>query len=252
MRELIRRAMRLWQRARRPGASSEEVVRAAEVIPELCSALDATLRELETAGCDGRDPASEADRVGRYVSHEVRNRLNLVELALGHADARFREPELRQSLEPVRRALRHLAAVTDDLRAAAVPAGAAGSERVEVPLLPLRSVVEDLVFASRFLAEEEGVRLEVDGELPEVEVDAARLELILVNLLTNAIRHADGNKPERWVRMEVLSATATPPTRSGSAFGTTAWGSRRSFAAGCSRTLPAIRTARPPGTAWDW
>ncbi len=129
-----------------------------------------------------------------------------VELALAHAEARSRAPEVRDALEPVRRALRHLAAVADDLRAAALPAGSAASARVDVPRLPLRVVVEDLVFASRDLAEEEGVELQVDGELPAVEVDAARLELILVNLMSNAIHHADGGKPERWVRLAASAA----------------------------------------------
>lgn len=204
MQDLIRRSMRLWQRACRPGAALEEVVRAVEVIPELCSALDAARRQAMAAASVEETGPSEADRLGRYVCHEVRNRLNLVELSLARADARSRGRELQEALEPVRRALRYLAAVADDLRAAAVPPGENGAERAESPRLPLCSVIDDVFVASRDLAEEQGVELLVPAhdDLPDVRVDAARLELVLINLLTNALHHTDDGKPERWVRLE--------------------------------------------------
>lgn len=207
MSELIQRSLRLWQRAQRPGASREDVAHAVAAIPELCSALDAarvTAGDTDPACCsspEGR-AGNDLDRLGRYVAHEVRNRLHLVELSVERAAALAGDPRIGAALDPVRRAFRHLAAIADDLRCAAASPGTAAAERGEVPRLPLRSVVEDLLATSRDLATEHGVALEMDGECPEVEVDAARVELVLVNLLTNALRHADGGKAERWVRVE--------------------------------------------------
>ncbi|HEY4218890.1 MAG TPA: sensor histidine kinase [Gemmatimonadaceae bacterium] len=39
-------------------------------------------------------------------------------------------------------------------------------------------------------------------DLPNVEVNAAAVELALNNLISNAIKYSDRNKPKRWVRIE--------------------------------------------------
>jgi signal transduction histidine kinase len=40
------------------------------------------------------------------------------------------------------------------------------------------------------------------GALPDVEVNAAAVELCLTNLVSNAVKYADPAKPERWVQIE--------------------------------------------------
>jgi signal transduction histidine kinase len=47
-----------------------------------------------------------------------------------------------------------------------------------------------------------GVSVKVDENLPPVEVDAAAVELCLVNYVSNAIKYSDPAKPHRWVRIE--------------------------------------------------
>jgi signal transduction histidine kinase len=47
------------------------------------------------------------------------------------------------------------------------------------------------------------------GALPDVEVNAAAVELCLTNLLSNAVKYADPARPERWV--EVDGALETGP-----------------------------------------
>lgn len=139
----------------------------------------------------------DLDRLGRYFGHEVKNRLYVVELALERAAVLSGDERVRAALEPARRAFRQLEGMVDDLRAAVGPGqGVCGRGT------PLRSVVEDLVSTYRHMAEERRIRLEADGPLPEVEVDAARFQLILANLLTNALRHFDHEKDERWIRIE--------------------------------------------------
>jgi signal transduction histidine kinase len=50
-------------------------------------------------------------------------------------------------------------------------------------------------------AEARGVHVAIADDLPAVEVDAAAVELCLMNYLSNAIKYADPSKSERWVKV---------------------------------------------------
>ena len=39
--------------------------------------------------------------------------------------------------------------------------------------------------------------------MPDVQVDATRVELALINLIGNAIKYSDPTKEDRWVRVSV-------------------------------------------------
>ena len=54
----------------------------------------------------------------------------------------------------------------------------------------------------REMAEARGVDVRVGDDLPVLVVDTARLELILMNLVSNAIKYSDPNKPQRIVQIE--------------------------------------------------
>jgi signal transduction histidine kinase len=55
-----------------------------------------------------------------------------------------------------------------------------------------------------------GVTVRLANDLPEVEVNAAAVELCLTNYISNAIKYSDPNKPDRWVevRARVQPGTA--------------------------------------------
>lgn len=201
MRDLVRRALDSWRRAQRPEASPAEIREALAVIPQLGAALDgvAWISSAVRGGGSGREPVGEAERFARHLSHELRNRLNLVQLSLERASVVCDDARVHEALEPVRKALGHLAGVTDELRSVFDPAP---SVRDPSARQPLKTAIEDVLAATRDLAEARGVSLEVAGEPPDLEVDAVRLELILINLLNNALRHADPGKETRWVRIE--------------------------------------------------
>ena len=55
----------------------------------------------------------------------------------------------------------------------------------------------------------------VQSDLPEVEVNAAAVELCLMNYLSNALKYADSQKPERWVE---ISGRIEPASNDLSAF----------------------------------
>lgn len=68
----------------------------------------------------------------------------------------------------------------------------------------LRQAAAEAARQLREIAEENDVRVIVDERMPEVEVNAAAVELCLTNFLSNAIKYADPEEPER--RVEVVTA----------------------------------------------
>jgi two-component system sensor histidine kinase KdpD len=53
----------------------------------------------------------------------------------------------------------------------------------------------------RSYAEAHGVRVEVEADLPPLEVNAAAVDLCLSNLVANGIKYSDPAKTDRWVRV---------------------------------------------------
>jgi len=70
--------------------------------------------------------------------------------------------------------------------------------------LALRTLLEETVEELGGLAEEKGVRIQLQEVIPDVQVDATRIELVLINLLGNAIKYSDESKADRWVRISVM------------------------------------------------
>ena len=53
------------------------------------------------------------------------------------------------------------------------------------------------------MAAERGVEIVVLEPIPDVQVDATRVELALINLIGNAVKYSDPNEGHRWVRIGV-------------------------------------------------
>jgi signal transduction histidine kinase len=70
-------------------------------------------------------------------------------------------------------------------------------------------MTNDVVSEIREMADARGVDVRIVSSLPSVTIDAARLELVLVNLISNAIKYSDPNKPVRFV--EITSAPSARP-----------------------------------------
>jgi signal transduction histidine kinase len=68
-------------------------------------------------------------------------------------------------------------------------------------------IATDVVDQLRSMAEARGVTIEIAGGLPSIVTDAGRAELVLVNLIANAIKYSDPAKDVRRVRIE---GAATP------------------------------------------
>jgi signal transduction histidine kinase len=74
-------------------------------------------------------------------------------------------------------------------------------------LLP--AAAQEVVRQLRELARSRDVRVRLDESLPDVEVNAAAVELCLMNFVSNALKYADESKDERWVEIAGHIAPAT-------------------------------------------
>lgn len=78
-----------------------------------------------------------------------------------------------------------------------------GDDGAPAAVSPLEDVVRETIEELSPDALAGGVDIEVPERIPEVFVDADRARLILHNLVGNAVKYADPNKDERWVRIAV-------------------------------------------------
>lgn len=142
---------------------------------------------------------SRLRRFNRMVSHELKNRVGAIRGAanLLREDwleeterARFQKMILENSeeLQHTLGNLESLSRLETDTRL---------SRNV---LLPQASA--EAVRQLRKPADAKGVEVTIGPDLPKVEVDAAAVELCLVNYVSNAIKYSDPDKRHRWVRIE--------------------------------------------------
>ncbi len=151
---------------------------------------------------DRRERARLLGNFGYSLAHELRNRLATAEAALylleqSEADGPVRE----KATQTLRRTLLRIKGVADDVHALAIAQGS--EETAQGRRLALRKLVDEAVVELRGLAGEKGVELEAQDMLPDVQVDATRVELVLVNLVSNAVKYSDPDKSKRWVRLNV-------------------------------------------------
>lgn len=67
--------------------------------------------------------------------------------------------------------------------------------------LPLHNVAAEAVRQLKEMADAHQVDIRIGDDMPEMAIDVGRLELALVNLISNAIKYADGNKAARFVEI---------------------------------------------------
>jgi signal transduction histidine kinase len=176
----------------RPG----DVVRIAVFVPValLISSLNLARRRLEADLRRKTDELIEADRHKdeflAVLAHELRNPLatitNVLHLMLGEQG--LRDPE---AAAVIVRQVSHMARLIDDLLdAARVARGVITLRKEEVDL---STAVTHAVGTVRPMIEEreQALSVSVPPEPMQLEADPARLEQILVNLLSNASRYTD-------------------------------------------------------------
>jgi signal transduction histidine kinase len=151
---------------------------------------------------DRRERARLLGSFGRDLAHELRNRLSTAETALHLLGQENLDDATRERvLLALRRTVKRIEGVADDVHALAIAQGS--EETAQGRRLSLRALLEETVTELRGMAEERGVRIEAQETVPDVQVDATRVELALINLIGNAVKYSDPGKDDRWVRVSV-------------------------------------------------
>ena len=144
----------------------------------------------------------------RSVSHEIKNRIGA---ALGASEivletAADLPPERQKLLGIISRNLRSMQGTLENLL---VLSRIEKETQEQHRNVQLPEAVREARRQVREAADADGVALRIADDLPEVEVNAAAVELCLANYLTNAIKYADAAKAERFA--EVSAAIDESP-----------------------------------------
>lgn len=157
-----------------PAASDDE-------IGELAKSFNAMAADLENAERLRRDMTAD-------IAHELRNPLAVLQSNL-EAVLDGVLPPAPENLAPLLDQTRLLSRIVDDLRTLALAdSGQLGLDRTPAdPGALARSVVAR--FAAQAEAKHIALAADIPGDLPAVHMDSQRIEQVLGNLLSNAIRH---------------------------------------------------------------
>ena len=91
-----------------------------------------------------------------------------------------------------------------------------GNDALDLPnrqRIEISSLAADVAHQLDEMAAARKVSVRVQPDLPTIVADAARLELVLLNLVSNAIRYSDASKPECVV--EIAGPQPAIPSRRG-------------------------------------
>jgi signal transduction histidine kinase len=137
----------------------------------------------------------------RTVAHELKNNVNAIASAseiLGEAwadEAQRKEFEviITKNAEGLKRVLSNLESLARTQ---------ADSRHCRNVLL--QEVATEAVRELQEAAKAKEVDVRIADDLPSIEVDAATVELCLMNYVSNAIKYSDSTKGERWVAIEAV------------------------------------------------
>ena len=142
----------------------------------------------------------------RLVSHELRQPLGTLEFAVRRLQTGDDPAQRQKLLSAVDRSVQRLVALVKQLEHVARVQHEnevdPGRQEVDVALVA-REVARQL----RDMAEHHGVEIRIADDLPVMVTDTARLELIFMNLMANAIKYSDPAKPTRTVEIFLSGAT---------------------------------------------
>jgi signal transduction histidine kinase len=163
----------------------DEVARLMQDVDRLATRLQAA--EDQRAALD-----RERKELTTAVSHDLRTPLSsLRAMTEALTDGVVDDPaEVRRYYNTMRREVARLSRMVDDLLE--LSQMDAGALRLSKRRVRIQEIAAEVVDAMQATAREAGVELslDVDGSVPEVEVDGARVERAVFNLVRNALEHS--------------------------------------------------------------
>jgi signal transduction histidine kinase len=136
------------------------------------------------------------ENFNRMVSHELRQPLGALQFALKLADSTADPAERARYRDVVERNLSRLNGMIDRL---AVISRLTPSDNAQTQCLDLGSIAREVARQLRDMAETRSVEIRVGETFPVLTVDVAALELVLINLVANAIKYCDPDRPSKFV-----------------------------------------------------
>jgi signal transduction histidine kinase len=176
--------LQCWQRL----AQAIELIRQATVSHFL---------RLQSAQINERE--TRLRRFNRTVAHELKNKVHTITNAASVLGESYLAESERQEFERIistnARDLKRVLANLESLSRTQTD-----SRHCRNVLLP--EAASEAVRELKEAAQAKGVDVRISDELPPIEVDAATVELCLMNYVSNGIKYSDAAKGERWVAIE--------------------------------------------------
>jgi len=156
------------------------------------------------ATSDSQERTAILSDFGRAVTHELRNRVNGATLAVSAyrslvEQGRTTSSDAQQVLSRLSGTLERIAKVVDDVFAVAV--ARSRDDPLHESRQPLSRVVEEAVEDMAATAAHAAVTLEVVPPIPECPVDPVHARLILINVVSNAIKYRRMQGSDSFVRI---------------------------------------------------
>jgi signal transduction histidine kinase len=139
------------------------------------------------------------ENFNRMVSHELRQPIGALQFAFKLANASEDDAARNGYREVIDRNLTRLVRLTDQL--AMMSRLKPSTDTAQTQQLPLGIVAREVARQLRDMAERREVEIRIAEDLPVIDVDVAAVELILVNLVSNAIKYSDPSKAVRLVEV---------------------------------------------------
>ena len=145
----------------------------------------------------------------RLVSHELRQPLGTLQFTFRLLQSPVAEEAAKRErlLEIGSTAAHRLVDLTRQLEQVARLQHREGGEDPGRQEVDLTALSKEVARQLKDMADNRGVTIRTAEDLPVIVTDMARLELVLMNLVSNAIKYSDPAKPERFVEVFVSGAT---------------------------------------------
>ena len=143
----------------------------------------------------------------RLISHEIRQPLGVLQVLSRMIPAP--DAQGQKLVSTLERNVVRLGDVAGKLERLARLTRASDNNLPTEQEVELSALAADVAKQLEDMAATREVSVEVDDDLPIIVIDSGRAELALVNLIANAIKYSDPDKPERYVRVRNAPGRST-------------------------------------------
>jgi signal transduction histidine kinase len=140
----------------------------------------------------------------RMVTHELRQPLGTFHFALKLLGTEDTRSDRAQHDRILASAERNVTRINETLGKLVTLSRAEGADTALVQRVELSTLIDNVINQLREMADARDVQIVVVSPLPVVTIDVARLELVLVNLVSNAIKYSDPAKAHRIVEVSTV------------------------------------------------